>query len=63
MGYGLQARQLVDEQFPDDSSACFSYARVMVEFVACFLLQEENCMESAVLVAMDKGGLRGCWIK
>ena len=45
----------MNDEFPDDTSACFAYARVMVEFVSCFLLQEEGTTEESVEAAMNKG--------
>ena len=55
MGYGLEARELLDTKYPDDSSACFSWSRVMIEFVAHFLMKEEDCSVEAVEKAVEKG--------
>jgi len=52
-GYGLEARALI-EQFPEDSSACFTFGLALLDHVAYFINEEEGCTLEAANASLAK---------
>lgn len=46
---------MLEVTYPSDPSACFAYAKVLLEFVAHFVLKEEDASEDAVAAALENG--------
>ena len=55
IGYAQEARDLIERRFPDDHTACFTLAKVLIEYLAVFVLKEEGETEESVDRAMDTG--------
>jgi hypothetical protein len=55
MGYGREVREMLEVTFPEDTSACFAFAKVLLEFVAHFLLKEEDASLGSVERALERG--------
>jgi hypothetical protein len=55
IGYAQEARDLIEQRFSEDRTACFNLAKVLIEFIAAFVLKEDDATEAAVDEAMDKG--------